>query len=280
MQRVYSILLVEDEEANRLLLSRRLEQAGYAVASAENGRVALDTMRIERYDLVLLDMNMPVMDGLATLDAIKTDPALKKIPVMMLTANHTREQVIHCLSLGAADYLIKPVNPIELKDRVRRCLEQNVAQIEPTMRVETTDLTGSRVLIVDDEPLNLELLSRRLNQAGFRTLTAASGSEALELLEKGTVHAVLLDVIMPEMSGVDVLLTIRASEQWRSLPVLMLSADGQQETIEQCYQLGANDYLIKPFHTHDLQLRLAVAMAIGRLKEESQLETSETASDA
>lgn len=266
MQHVYSLLLVDDEEADRLLLTRRLEQAEYVITGAENGSAAIDIMRLERFDLVLLDMNMPVMDGLTTLDAIKSDPILRKTPVMMLTANHTREQVIHCLTLGAADYLIKPVNPIELRQRVRRCLEHNLARIEPTMRVESTDLSGAGVLIVDDEPLNLMLLERRLSQAGYRALSALGGREALEALENEAVDAVLLDINMPEVNGMEVLSSIRANEKWKTLPVLMLSADGQQETIDQCYQLGANDFLVKPYQTHDLQLRLAVALAIGRIK--------------
>jgi CheY-like chemotaxis protein len=266
LQSIHSLLLVDDEEANRLLLTRRLEQEGYAVTGAENGRMALDLMRVEQFDLVLLDMNMPVMDGLATLNAIKSDPVLKETAVVMLTASKMREHVVHCLSLGAADYLIKPVNPMELRLRVRRCLDNKAARVEPTMRVAATDLTGARVLIVDDEPLNLKLLERRLSQLGFTSVAATGGREALEIMGRESIDAVLLDVNMPDMDGMEVLRAIRVNEQWRFIPVLMLTADGQHETVERCHQLGANDYLIKPYQTHDLHLRLAVAMEIGRAK--------------
>lgn len=270
LQRIYSLLLVDDEEANRLLLTRRLEQEGYVVTGAIHGRMALELMRVEHFDLVLLDMNMPVMDGLATLDAIKSDPTLQDTTVVMLTASNAREHVVHCLTMGAAHYLIKPVNPVELRQRVRLCLNNKVARVEPTMQVEATDLTGARVLIADDEPLNLKLLERRLSQVGFQALAATGGREALELLGRESVDAVLLDVNMPDMDGMQVLQAIRSSEQWRSLPVLMLSADGQQETVERCYQLGANDYLVKPYQNHDLHVRLAVAMEIGRAKRSEQ----------
>jgi len=123
MQSVYSLLLVDDEEANRLLLGRRLQQEGYTVTTANNGRHALELMNGTRFDLVLLDMAMPEMDGLATLDAIKSNEALQAVPVIMLTASNSREHVVHCLSLGAADYLVKPVAPADLKLRVRRCLD-------------------------------------------------------------------------------------------------------------------------------------------------------------
>ena len=114
------VLLVDDEEANRALLSRRLTNQGYRVTAVEGGREALAALRANRFDLVLLDLMMPDMDGLATLDAIKSDPTIDGVPVLMLTASNTREAIVHCLSLGAADYVIKPVDPAELKRRVSR----------------------------------------------------------------------------------------------------------------------------------------------------------------
>jgi adenylate cyclase len=127
MERTYSLLLVDDEEANRFLLTRRLKQDGYHVTPAENGSQALKLMGMERFDLVLLDMYMPEMDGLAALDAIRSNDAWSNIPVVMITADNDPESISHCLSRGAADYLIKPVNPLELKQRVRQCLETSVA---------------------------------------------------------------------------------------------------------------------------------------------------------
>lgn len=268
MERTYSLLLVDDEEANRLLLTRRLEQAGYHVTQAEHGRHALQLMDLERFDLVLLDMYMPEMDGLATLDAIKSSDALLKIPVIMLTAANNRESIVHCLSLGAADYLIKPVNPVELNQRVRSCLATRAARIEPTL-VMPSDTAGSRVLIVDDEPLNLKLLERRLQQVGYRAVSAESGQQALEVLNREPVDAVLLDVQMPEMDGFEVLRAIRAHAQWGALPVLMLSADGSQDTVTQCQHFGADDYLVKPYHTPDLHIRLAVALELKRGKRQA-----------
>ena len=264
--RSYSLLLVDDEEANRLLLTRRLEQEGYVVTGSKNGREALELLRLERFDLVLLDMNMPIMNGLETLNTIKSDPAMRQTIVVMLTASNSRENVVHCLSLGAADYLVKPVKPAELRQRVRRVLRKKARKVkEPTMR-ESTDLTGARVLVVDDQPLNLKMLERRLNQTGYRPISAASGQEAIKLLALNSVDAVLLDINMPGMNGMEVLNKIRTSEKLHELPVIMLSADGQEETIEQCYQLGANDFLSKPYETHELQVRLAVAIEIGRAK--------------
>jgi adenylate cyclase len=117
-----TVLLVDDEEPNRVLISHRLTREGYKVTAVNGGRVALETLRAQHFDLVLLDIMMPEMDGLATLDAIKSDPELAKIPVLMLTASNARESVVHCISLGAADYLIKPVNAADLRMRLHRQL--------------------------------------------------------------------------------------------------------------------------------------------------------------
>lgn len=257
-ERPYSILLVDDKQELRLLLSRRLEQVGYLVTQAINGRHALKLMECERFDLVLLDLNMPDMDGLATLHAIKARQELAATPVAMLTATSSRESVVKCLGLGAVDYLIKPINPLELTQRVHRCLEVRAAPAEPT--VQLGDVAGSRILIVDDEPLNLKLLERRLVQMGYLAVSAASGQQALERLTRAAFDAVLLDVQMPEMNGFELLAAIRANPAWQGLPVLMLSADGSQETIDQCYRDGADDYLVKPYHTPDLQMRLGVLL--------------------
>ena len=121
-QTAKTILLVDDEEPNRILLSRRLTNEGFRVTTAAGGREALELLREHRFDLVLLDLMMPEMDGLTALNAIKADARLDGMPVLMLTASNARESVVHCLSLGAADYVIKPVNPADLGRRVRRQL--------------------------------------------------------------------------------------------------------------------------------------------------------------
>lgn len=117
-----SILVVDDEEPNRVLLSYRLTSEGYRVSTVGGGREALEMLRANRFDLILLDLMMPEMDGLATLDAIKSDPALDGVPVLMLTASNARESIVHCLSIGAADYVIKPIDAAELRRRVQRQL--------------------------------------------------------------------------------------------------------------------------------------------------------------
>ncbi len=118
------LLVVDDVEMNRDLLSRRLEQQGHSVALAENGRRALEMVRAGEFDLVLLDIMMPEVDGYQVLKEMMDDPVLKHIPVVMISAVTEMDSVVKCIEMGATDYLPKPFNPVLLRARVGATLEK------------------------------------------------------------------------------------------------------------------------------------------------------------
>jgi CheY-like chemotaxis protein len=118
------LLVADDNKVNRLLLTRNLELLGHTVASAENGRVALEMLRRERFDVVLLDMEMPELDGFAVLEAMKGDLALRDTPVIVTSSLEGLDHVVRCIELGAEDYLPKPVNPVLLRARLAASLEK------------------------------------------------------------------------------------------------------------------------------------------------------------
>jgi sigma-B regulation protein RsbU (phosphoserine phosphatase) len=122
------VLVVDDVEANREVLSRRLERQGYAVATAENGLQALERLRADAFDLVLLDIMMPEMDGYEVLQRLKADEAWRHIPVIMISALSELDSVVRCIEMGAEDYLPKPFNPTLLKARIGACLEKKRAR--------------------------------------------------------------------------------------------------------------------------------------------------------
>ncbi|MDA8230597.1 MAG: response regulator [Magnetospirillum sp.] len=125
--KVFSILVVDDTEMNRDLLERRLRRQGYAVFMAENGKEAIEKVKNYDFDLILLDIMMPVMDGYNTLEMLKSSDKYNHIPVIMITAINEMDSVVRCLELGAEDYLPKPFNPILLKARITASLEKKVA---------------------------------------------------------------------------------------------------------------------------------------------------------
>jgi CheY-like chemotaxis protein len=119
-----SLLIVDDNSMNRIMLSRYITKLGYQASLAENGRQALEKLRHEPFDLVLLDVEMPEMDGYEVLEQIKADPHLREIPVIMISAVEELESVVKCIELGAQDYLPKPFNPVLLRARLTACLER------------------------------------------------------------------------------------------------------------------------------------------------------------
>ena len=118
------VLVVDDNRVNQLLLGRSLEQQGHSVEFAENGRRALDLLGESRFDLMLLDVEMPEVDGYEVLAEMKGDPRLREVPVIMTSALDELDSVVRCIEMGAEDYLTKPVNPVLLQARVGSSLEK------------------------------------------------------------------------------------------------------------------------------------------------------------
>ena len=118
------LLIVDDNKVNRLLLSRHVELEGHRFALAENGRIALEKLRSEPFDLLLLDIEMPELDGFAVLEELKADRALRDIPVIVTSSLEGMDNIVRCIGLGAEDYLPKPLNPVLLKARIGASLEK------------------------------------------------------------------------------------------------------------------------------------------------------------
>lgn len=143
------ILAVDDNKVNRLLLSRALQELGYTFELAENGRQALAMVRQQAFDAMLLDIVMPVMDGYQVLEYLKGDPALRQLPVIVISAVDDLDSVIRCIEMGAEDYLPKPFNPLLLKARLGASLEKKKlhdlekAYLEQEMRLQTSEKLAS-----------------------------------------------------------------------------------------------------------------------------------------
>jgi adenylate cyclase len=118
------LLVVDDNKVNRLLLTRALDLQGHSVASAENGRIGLEMLRRDAFDLMLLDIEMPEMDGFQVMEELHRDPQLRDLPVIVTSSLEGIDSIVRCITLGAVDYLSKPVNPVLLKARIDASLEK------------------------------------------------------------------------------------------------------------------------------------------------------------
>jgi signal transduction histidine kinase/CheY-like chemotaxis protein/tetratricopeptide (TPR) repeat protein len=200
-----SVLVIDDESSVRDLLTRTLCKEDFQVFTAAGGEDGLRLAREVRPDVITLDVLMPGMDGWTVLSALKADAALHDIPVVMLTIVDDKRRGY---ALQAADYLMKPV------DR-----ERLIAILQKYGREKSAP-----ILVVDDDGPTRELLRRILEADGWTVREAANGREALASLKQRPPGVILLDLMMPEVDGFEVVGELRKHDEWRSIPVVVLTA--------------------------------------------------------
>src|SRR5436305_6086815 len=164
-----SLLVVDDNSMNRIMLSRYITKLGYQATLVENGRQALEKLQAEPFDLVLLDVQMPEMDGYAVLGQLKADPRLRNIPVIMISAVDELESVVKCIELGAQDYLPKPFNPVLLRARLTACLERKRLrdqEIDYLQQVERVTDAAAAIKANTFQPESLDEVARRSDELG------------------------------------------------------------------------------------------------------------------
>ena len=184
------VLVVDDVENNRDVLSRRLKRQGYAVATAENGRQALERLRAETFDLVLLDIMMPEIDGYEVLRRLKADEVLRHIPVIMISALSELDSVVRCIGMGAEDYLPKPFNPTLLKARIGACLEKKRARDRETHLFQQLQENHERM-----QELVATLHTRNSEMATWRKLQEA------DLAIARTTQQAIVNSALPRPDG-------------------------------------------------------------------------------
>lgn len=196
------LLVVDDQEANRDVLSRRLAHEGYASASAENGRQALGMLAEGSYDLVLLDIMMPEMDGYEVLLRLKADDRLRHIPVIMISALSELESVVRCIEMGAEDYLSKPFNPVLLKARIGACLEKKHARDREMRLLDEVQQSYKR--LQELEKLRDDLTHMIIHDLRTPLTSVISGMQTLEMV--GDLNEEQRDVMGIALSGGETLL--------------------------------------------------------------------------
>jgi PAS domain S-box-containing protein len=200
------LLVIDDDETVHRMLEAYLSKMGYQVVVASNGLEGLQLARKLRPTAITLDVMMPGMDGWEVLSQLKADPDLAHIPVIMLTMMEDQEMGY---SLGAAEYLTKPISRHQLINILRKYRTANA----PNM-----------VMVVEDDPAARELLVRLLHRAGWQVIEAEDGKIALQRLEKYQPDLILLDLMMPEIDGFELIIHLRQHEAYSSTPIVVLTA--------------------------------------------------------
>jgi len=200
------VLVIDDDIAVRDLFRTYLTKLGYQVVVATGGDEGLRLARKIRPDAITLDVMMPGMDGWMVLSALKTDPSLAHIPVIMASIVEDKRLGF---SLGATEYLIKPVNREQLDVVLSKYLNGSKKHL---------------VLIVEDDPTTQEMMELMLTKEGLMVVTANNGREGMEKVAKQQPDLILLDLMMPEMDGFEFVTLLRQNQEWRKIPVVVLTA--------------------------------------------------------
>ena len=200
----FGVLVIDDDPTARDLISRMLASEGYRVELASSGAEGLEAARERRPDVITLDVLMPGMDGWAVLAALKSDPVTADIPVIMLTISDSEDMGF---ALGAAAYLAKPIESEALIGMMKKFHKHQ-----------------GQVLVVDDDAVTRDMLRRTLQGEGWTVAEAGNGLEALVRLSEQAPSLILLDLMMPEMDGFQFVDELRARDDWRSIPVVVMTA--------------------------------------------------------
>lgn len=256
------VLIVDDRRSVVWFIERVLQKEGFDIATAFDGLEGLQKVREEKPDLIILDTVMPKMDGYEVYQYLKEDPDADRIPVLFLTnKGETYERsriasVVHRPAKGiqgsvegsqavAIDFLNKPVRAEELVTRVGTLLQSRNLGAS----VGKVTSTKSRILVVDDDTSLVRLIEYTLQKEGFDVFTAFDGLEGLRKVREEKPDLITLDIILPELDGLQLL---RYARQYSMAPIIVITGQSESDLLKKALLAGADGYVVKPFTPKDL----------------------------
>jgi CheY-like chemotaxis protein len=255
------LLVVEDNPAEQLGIAELLRSDDLRITTVGSGAEALAALRQGSFDCMVLDLHLPDTSGFALLGEIEQLPALHDLPVIVFTGRELTEEEDAQLRQKAKSIVLKGVkSPERLLDETALFLHRVIADLpEPRQRMieslyrGSDALAGRKVLLVDDDIRNVFALSSVLERHGMEVVSASNGQDAIDILKGADDLAlVLMDVMMPDMDGYETMRRIRAQPQFRTLPIIALTAKAMKGDREKCLEAGASDYVAKPVNIEQL----------------------------
>jgi two-component system, sensor histidine kinase and response regulator len=260
-----SVLIVDDNATNQRILQDVLAGWHMLPTTVSSGAAALAAMKRAQqegspFHLVLLDYQMPEMDGLAVFENIKADGEMARTPVILLTSATQHGLAAHCQQSGMAGYLTKPILQRELFEAISEVFSK------PDFKYQRTEAAPAppeialvtpcrlRILLAEDNKVNQALAIKMLEKRGFSVTVAGDGRQAVAAYEAQAFDLILMDVQMPEMNGFEATSKIRQLElaSNRHIPIIAMTARAMKEDREQCLAAGMDAYVSKPFRIDEL----------------------------
>jgi HAMP domain-containing protein/CheY-like chemotaxis protein/signal transduction histidine kinase len=261
------LLVIEDDDMERDSIVELLDHDDISISAVATGTDALDVLDRERFDCCVVDLRLPDMSGFELLERIQRDRELRDLPIVVFTGKELSGEEETRLRTVAKSIVLKDVqSPERLFDETALFLHRLVAELPESKRQMLERLHGSnevlqsrKVLVVDDDARNIFALTTVLENQGMDVVSATNGRQAIELIKStGDLSVVLMDIMMPEMDGYETMREIRRYPEFRTLPILALTAKAMKGDREKCLQAGASDYIAKPVNTDQLLSLLRV----------------------
>jgi signal transduction histidine kinase/CheY-like chemotaxis protein/HAMP domain-containing protein len=259
--RTKRLLVVEDNDVERDAVVELLGYDDIDIATAGSGEAALAAMRKQSFDCVVLDLRLPDMTGFELLEQVKADQSLSSVPVVVFTGKDLNADEQNQLQTMAKSIVLKDVqSPERLLDETALFLHRVITQLPPGKQAmldklhnSSEVLKGRKVLVVDDDARNIFALTSVLENHDMEVISATNGRQAIDILKSTPgLDMVLMDIMMPEMDGYETMREIRKDSNFRTLPILALTAKAMKGDREKCLEAGASDYISKPVNTDQL----------------------------
>lgn len=269
-----TILIIEDNRLNLDMVKDLLEMAEYQTLEAEEAVTGMELAKEHQPDLILMDMHLPIMDGYEATRKLKADPKTQAIPVVAFTALAMEDEQKKALAVGSIGIICKPFDAKTFAKTVESFLSGEhplpaVALEEPAATPVKAIMEGkayySKILIVDDQPQNVQMLTDMLSNMDQQALQAFSGQEALDIIRGERPDLILLDIMMPEMDGFTVLRHLKAEKAFEGIPVIIISALADIDSVIKGLDEGAYDYITKPYNIAEVQARIRAALKTKQL---------------
>jgi HAMP domain-containing protein/signal transduction histidine kinase/DNA-binding response OmpR family regulator len=265
--RARRLLVVEDNETERNSIVELLAHDDIEISHVGTGKEAFQMLLDRPFDCCVLDLRLPDMSGYALLEKIQAEPGLREVPIVVFTGKELNPEEERQLRTMAKSIVLKDVqSPDRLFDETALFLHRVVANLPEAKRNllarlhnSTEVLRGRKALVVDDDARNIFALTTLLENHEMKVLSATNGRQAIEIIKnEPDLNVVLMDIMMPEMDGYETMREIRKNPEFRSLPILALTAKAMKGDREKCLEAGASDYIAKPVNTDQLVSLLRV----------------------
>lgn len=252
------ILTVDDSKTIRMIVARAFRTFACEILEAADGVEGLAVVNREKPDIILLDYTMPVMDGFEMLNKLKADPDTRNIPVVMLTAEAGRDNVLKIARLGVRDYLVKPFKEDLVVERVGRIIDLK-AWNEAVAKAKRFD-DPLQVLLVDDKPAILDLVKSGLSDTNWVLSALTQAGQAVDFCSRQMPDVILVSLSLAEGAGFMLFQMMRAAFKTKAIPVFALSVKTALEEQQRAQQMGFSGIITKPIDVEDLKAKITRAL--------------------